>query len=270
MPRTKNVSAPGGGDDEDPHRPFRQVKGKTVYLEQQEGRKKRRMDRAARAAAAAAAAAEQAELGDQPQTPSDQIAYRVRRLASQPRSSTPTTTSTPPPTLPAPITPAAPSTTSTTPASTAPPPAPVSAPPIPPARFRERDETEVRPLAADPRLFNLQRATAAQVRRFRYVPVESWLPAQRDPAAVDLFSTRIQESFFRAQMSAQIALRVHRLLDLPAFLLAAGADSEVHLSYLPGLLTLLTTSGRYVEEWVQVFYVWIDPDHHWMRFHFER
>jgi hypothetical protein len=151
----KNVSAPGGGDDEDPRRPFRQVKGKTVYLEQQEGRKKRRMDRAARAAAAAAAAAEQAELGDQPQTPSDQIAYRVHRLASRPRSSTTTTASasTPPPTLPAPVTPVAPSTT--TPASTAPPPAPVSAPPIPPARFRERDETEVRPLAADPRLFDL-------------------------------------------------------------------------------------------------------------------
>jgi hypothetical protein len=102
--------------------------------------------------------------------------------------------------------------------------------------------------------------------------VESWLPTQRDPAAVDLFSTRIQESFFRAEMSAQIAMRVHRLLDLLAFLLAAGADSEVHLSYLPGLLTLLTTSGRYVEEWVRVFYatVWIDPDHHWMRFCFER
>ncbi len=102
--------------------------------------------------------------------------------------------------------------------------------------------------------------------------VESWLPAQRDPAAGDLFSTRIQESFFRAQMSAQIALRVHRLLDLPAFLLAAGADSEAHLTYLPGLLTLLSTSGRYVEEWVRVFYasVWIDPDHHWMRFRFER
>jgi hypothetical protein len=46
----------------------------------------------------------------------------------------------------------------------------------------------------------------------------------------------------------------------------------VHLTYLPGLLTLLTTSGRYVEEWVRVFYatVWIDPDHHWMRFCFER
>jgi hypothetical protein len=201
MPRTKNVSAPVGGDDEDPRCPFRQVKGKTVYLEQQEGHKKRRMDRAARAAAAAAAA-EQAKLGDQPQTPSDQIAYRVRRLASRPRSSTPTTSSTTPPTLPAPVTPAAPSTTSTTLASTAPPPAPVSAPPIPPARFWERDETEVRPLAADPRLFDLQRATAAWVHRFRYVPVESWLPAQRDPAAVDLFSTHIQESFFRAQMSA--------------------------------------------------------------------
>jgi hypothetical protein len=203
MPRTKNVSAPGGGDDEDPRRPFRQVKGKTVYLEQQEGRTKRRMDRADRAAAAAAAA--QAELGDQPQTPSDQIAYRVHRLASRSRSSTHTTASTPPPTLPAPVTPVVPSTTTaipTTPASTAPPSAPASAPPIPPPRFRERDETEVQPLAADPRLFDLQRATAARVRRFRYVPMESWLPAQRDPAAVDLFSTRIQESFFRAQLSA--------------------------------------------------------------------
>jgi hypothetical protein len=203
MPRTKNVSAPGGGEDEDPRRPFRQVKGKTIYLEQQKGRKKWRTDRAARAAAAAAAA--QAELGDQPQTPSDQIAYRVRRLASRPRSSTHTTSSTPPPTLPAPVTPVAPSTTtaipatSTTPASTAPPPAPASAPP---PRFWERDETEVQPLAADPRLFDLQRAIAARVRRFRYVPMESWLPAQRDPAAVDLFSTPIQESFFRAQMSA--------------------------------------------------------------------
>jgi hypothetical protein len=241
-----------------------------VYLEQQEGRKKRRLDRAARAAIAAAA--EQAEQGAQLQISSDQIAYRVRRLASRPRSSaptTPTTTTTPPPTSPAPVTPApsttsAIPTTSTTPASTAPPSAPLSAPPIPPARFRKRDETEVRPLAADPRLFDLQRATAARVRRFRYVPMESWLPAQRDPAAADPFSTRIQESFYRAQLSAQIALRAHRLLDLSAFLLAAGVDSEVHLSYLPGLLTLLTTSGRYVEEWVRVFYatVWIDPDHH--------
>jgi hypothetical protein len=135
-----------------------------------------------------------------------------------------------------------------------------------------RDETEVRPLVADPCLIDLQHATAARVRRFKHVPMESWLPAQRDPTAADLFSTRIHESFFQAQMSAQIALRAHRLLDLPAFLLAAGADSKVHLSYLPRLLTLLTTSNRFVEEWARVFYasVWIDPDHQWMRFHFER
>jgi hypothetical protein len=258
MLRTKNVSALGGGDDEDPPRPFRKVKGKTVYLEQQEGRKKRCLDRAARAALEAAAAAEQAERGDQLQIPSDQIAYRVRRLASWPRSSapsTPATATTPPPTSLASVTPApsitsAIPTTSTTPDSTTPPPAPLSAPPIPPARFRERDETEVRPLAVDPRLFDLQRATAARVSRFKHIPVETWLLAQRDPATADLFSTRIHESFFRAQMFAQIALLVHQLLDLRAFLLAAGADSEVHLSYLPGLLTLLTTSGRYVEEWV--------------------
>jgi hypothetical protein len=141
MSCTKNVSETGGGDDKDPPRPFRQVKGKTVYFEQQEGRKKRRLDRAARAALAAAAAAEQAERGDQLRISSDQIAYRVRRLDSRPRSSaptTPTTATTPPPTLPAPVTPApsntsAIPTTSTTPASTDPPPAPLSAPPIPPA-----------------------------------------------------------------------------------------------------------------------------------------
>jgi hypothetical protein len=209
MVHKKNVLAPGGGDDEDPPRPFRQVKGKTVYLEQQEGRKKQRLDRAARAALAAAAA-EQAERGGQLQISSDQIAYRVRRLASRPRSSAPSppaTATTPPPTSPAlvapePSTTSAIPTTSTTPASTVPPPAPISAPPIPPARFWEHDETEVRPLAVDPRLIDLQRATATRVHRFRYVPVESWLPAQRDPAAVDLFSTRIQELFFRAQMSA--------------------------------------------------------------------
>jgi hypothetical protein len=127
-------------------------------------------------------------------------------------------------------------------------------------------------MVVDPSLIDLQRATAARVHRFKHVPVESWIPAQRDPAATELFSTRIQESFFRAQLSAQIALRAHQLLDLPAFLLAAGADSEVHLSYLPELLTLLTTSGIYVEEWVRVFYasVWIDPNHQWMRFCFER
>jgi hypothetical protein len=162
MVRTKNVTPSGGGDDEDPPRPFRQVKGKTVYLEQQEGRKKRRMDRAARAALAAVAAADQDEQGGQLRISSDQIAYHVRRLASRPRSSTTHSTpfdpvSTPPPTSLAsialePSTTPNVSSTSTTPASTA----PTSAPPIPQPRFRERDETKVRPLAANPRLLYLQ------------------------------------------------------------------------------------------------------------------
>jgi hypothetical protein len=93
-----------------------------------------------------------------------------------------------------------------------------------------------------------------------------------DPAAAPLFSTRTHDSFFRAQLSTQIALRAHRLLDLPAFLSAVGAESEGHLSYLLGLLSLLTSSDRYIEEWVRVFYatVWIDPYHQWMRFRFVR
>jgi hypothetical protein len=65
---------------------------------------------------------------------------------------------------------------------------------------------------------------------------------------------------------------VHWLLDLPAFLSVAGVESKDHLSYLPGLLSLLTFGGRYIEELVRVFYatVWIDPDHQWLRFRFER
>jgi hypothetical protein len=37
------------------------------------------------------------------------------------------------------------------------------------------------------------------------------------------------------------------------------------------LYSLLTFGGRYVEEWVKVFYatVWIDPDHQWLRFRFK-
>jgi hypothetical protein len=74
MVSTKNVTPLGGGDDEDPPHPFRQVKGKIVYLEQQEGRKKRRLDRAARAALAAAAT-DHTEQGGQLRISSDQIAY---------------------------------------------------------------------------------------------------------------------------------------------------------------------------------------------------
>jgi hypothetical protein len=148
----------------------------------------------------------QAKQGGQLRISSHHITYRVRRLVSRARSSTARSTpsdpvSTPPPTSPAPAalepsTTLVASTTSTTPASTAP--ALVSAPPFPPPRFRERDKTEVRPLAADPRLLDLQRATATWVHRFRHVPVDSWLPAQRDPKVAPLFSTRTQESFFRA------------------------------------------------------------------------
>lgn len=67
-------------------------------------------------------------------------------------------------------------------------------------------------------------------------------------------------------------MRAHRHLDLSAFLSATGAESEVHITYLLGLYSLLTFGGRYVEEWVRVFYaiVWIDPDHQWMRFGLER
>jgi hypothetical protein len=61
MVRTTNVTLSGGGEDQDPPCPFRQDKGKAVYLEQQWGKKKRRMDRATRAAVAVAAVAVQAE-----------------------------------------------------------------------------------------------------------------------------------------------------------------------------------------------------------------
>jgi hypothetical protein len=47
----------------------------------------------------------------------------------------------------------------------------------------------VRPLAADPCLLDLQRATATRICQFRHMPVESSLLAQRYPVAAPLFST---------------------------------------------------------------------------------
>jgi hypothetical protein len=177
MVRTKNVTPVGGGDDQDPICPFRLDKGKYVYLEQQGGKKKRKMDRASRAAVAAATT-ERAEQGGQLRICSNQITFRVCRLSSQTRStparfdpSSPVTTTTPPSSTtpasatPVPITTIATPTASTTPTSTIL--TPSTTPPIPPPRFRERDKIEVRPLAEDPRLSDLQRATAAKVCRFR-------------------------------------------------------------------------------------------------------
>jgi hypothetical protein len=142
---------------------------------------------------------------------------------------------------------------------------------MPPPRFREHDETEVRPLADDPQLLDLQRATTARVSRFKHVPLDSWLPAQRDPTAAPPFRTRTQESFFMAHLYAQVALRAHQRLDLTAFRSVSGAESKGHITYLPGLYSLLTFGGRYVEEWLRVFYatVWVDPYNQLMRFKFE-
>jgi hypothetical protein len=55
MVRTKNITPAGGGNDQDPPRPFRQDKGKDDYLELQGGKKKRKLDTATRAAVAAVA-----------------------------------------------------------------------------------------------------------------------------------------------------------------------------------------------------------------------
>eukprot|EP00267_Zea_mays_P054666 XP_020407922.1 predicted GPI-anchored protein 58 [Zea mays] len=191
----------GGGDDQDPPRPFRQDKGKTVYLEQQGGKKKRWLDRATRAAIAIVAASDQVEQVGQLRISSDKIAFRVSRLSSQTHSSAARSTpsdpvTTPPPSLPAPaaLEPSATSavtTSSTTPASTAP--APAFAPPIPPPRFQERDKTKVRPLAVDPRLLDLQRATAAMFGFYHPTP-EDTAPAPVDPLAPDI---RVEDKAIR-------------------------------------------------------------------------
>jgi hypothetical protein len=84
--RTKNVTPSGGGNDQDPPRPFRQDKGKEVYLELQGGKKKIRLDRATRAAVAAAVAADQAEQGGQLRIASNHIVFRVHHLSSRAHS----------------------------------------------------------------------------------------------------------------------------------------------------------------------------------------
>lgn len=121
-------------------------------------------------------------------------------------------------------------------------------------------------------MFDLHRATTARVRRFRHVPVDTWFSAHRDQAAGPLFNTQTWESFYRAQLTVHIALQAHRRLDLSCLHTASGFEVEGPITYLLGMYSLLTFGGRYIEEWVRVFNasVWIDLDHQWMRFCFER
>jgi hypothetical protein len=93
--------------------------------------------------------------------------------------------------------------------------------------------------------------------------VDSWLLAQRDPTASPLFSTQTHESYYSAQLTAQIALRARRRLDMAALRTIVGSKVEGHITYLSDLYSFLTFGGHYVEEWVHMFYttVWINPDH---------
>jgi hypothetical protein len=68
---------------------------------------------------------------------------------------------------------------------------------------------------------------------------------------------RVASNLYRAQLTAQIALRAHCRLDLIAFRTTTSSEVEGHITYLPGLYSLLTFGGRYVEEWVRVFYATI-------------
>jgi hypothetical protein len=81
MVRMKDVTLSGGGDYQDPPRPFRQDKGKDIYLQQQGGKKKRNLDKATRAAVAARGA-DRAEQGGQLRIASNQILYGSVLLVS--------------------------------------------------------------------------------------------------------------------------------------------------------------------------------------------
>lgn len=142
-------------------------------------------------------------------------------------------------------------------------------PPTPPRpRFRERDKHVIEQVQDDPRLIDLRRATVGCVKRFRLVPITTWFPEERDPSAGALFSTTIQESFYRAQMLEKIAFKDHKTINIQILIEAVGTEIEEHLTYMPGLKKLLSVAGSYVDEWVRVFFatVWVDPNHEWMQF----
>jgi hypothetical protein len=71
----RRMSHRQGEDDQDPPRPFKQYKGKAVYLEQLGSKKKRWLDRATYVEVVEEATTDQVEQGGQLRIASDQIAF---------------------------------------------------------------------------------------------------------------------------------------------------------------------------------------------------
>ena len=64
-------------------------------------------------------------------------------------------------------------------------------PPVPPRRrFREHDKQGLEQVLDDPRLIELRTATAGRVCHFWNIPLEEWLPAERENA-LELFNMTI-------------------------------------------------------------------------------
>ena len=97
----------------------------------------------------------------------------------------------------------------------------------------------------------------------RFLALE-WFAKPRGTAR-RLFWTRLQAAFYRTILDGSIKFCAHRRLTFVGLAKAAWASkAEItdHLSYMLGLLDLLTWSHHFVPEWAMIFFaaLWIPWD----------
>lgn len=109
------------------------------------------------------------------------------------------------------------------------------------------------------RLVDYRRYRAPKLRALRWnIIPEEWHPGQRDPRVDQRFWTLTQASLYESYRQRGNRLFPHRLIDWESLRRAAGGqDIRRHFAEFEGLAELVETGpdrGRYVEDWVRVFY----------------
>jgi hypothetical protein len=101
----------------------------------------------------------------------------------------------------------------------------------------------------------------SKIQELRFVPLEYWFLKPR-PIARGPFWTPMQASFMMATQEGGVRLCAHRRIIVEGRAKSVEVIKEEmkgHLTYVPGLLDLLTRAHEYVLDWVKIFFttLWI-------------
>ena len=101
----------------------------------------------------------------------------------------------------------------------------------------------------------------SKIQELRFVPLEDWFPKPRT-VAQGPFCMPMQASFIMAIQKGGIKFYTHRRIIVEGLAKLARVTKEEmkgHLTYMLGLLDLLTRAHEYVLDWLKIFFatLWI-------------